>query len=227
MLASHEPSGSRPDIHLQLHTEPLQKLLGHLLQEWDYQLVSEPTSQTLQLCENDQHLSLQDGQGQILARLSLPFELPQLYQVLASQLPDECPEQQLRIRVSLPLTVFCRGDEYLSETRMLSDRSLRFSLPHELARGEHLELQLLLGDRSYRLSAEVIYVLPGKELGWGERVDIGVIFRPLAGSTRQYILDWLLGCCLQRLEALLTPDDLQAALPSLQLPLNSLGMLKG
>ncbi len=148
-----------------------------------------------------EQLALRACGGENLALLPLPLDPAKLYQELARQLRRESSSRQLRIRVDLPVQIKVRDETYQTVASLLSERSLRFQLPLELARGEQLEVQIQLGNRQYSLNGEVSYVLLGKELGWGEeRIDIGAIFRPLAASTREYIRNWIIGCYLQRLQ---------------------------
>ena len=217
-------------IHLQLSDRPLATLVGELLQEWGFPLCEHPAPGALQLAELPPEpgvLQLQTGRRQPLASLPRPLDPAQLYQVLARQFAPERSEQPFHLRLEQTLTIQVGGQSLTGRSRSLSERGLRFSLPQELACGERLELLLDLGRRQYRLGAEVVYVLPGKELGWGERVDIGVRFKPLAAATRHYLRDWLLGRLLRRLAKRLPQEDFQAARAQLQLPVRSLAMLEG
>lgn len=196
-----QQAGKRP-LTLQVQNPFLRPLLTDLLSAWEFNLQPAATTDSLLLSDldsDDGGLTLSTAVT-CLGSFPFPLDLPRLYRHLSEQQqPDSDASHSLRIRITLPLQLEVRGRGYATHTVQLCERGVRFHCPLELVPGEKLEVELPLTGRVYRLQGEVSYSLAAEQQESNGQYDTGIIFKPLAAATRQFLGAWVLGSYLLQL----------------------------
>ena len=110
--------------------------------------------------------------------LELPLQLPLLSRCIEERFFTTA-RRQLRVAMDLPVQIVTEGLRQEARLISLSGRGARLSCPGEFAKGQKLELDVVLGGRSLRLPAEVLYTLPAGDLSDHKDPQAGVLFKPI------------------------------------------------
>lgn len=164
-------------IALRIGNRGLRAVLGAILREWRYQVVTDGPCELILTDEGD-HPSADEGPVLRLGApgfLAFPLSLEALWQALAFRF--HVPPRRT-LRIALPLDIGVRQGNRTEVCSLVSISSLggRFGYPREVARGEELELRLQLGEAPLTIGARVIYAIPRRE--WRNCPDfyVGVVF---------------------------------------------------
>ena len=161
----------------------LSALLGTLLEEWSYEVVSRPEETSLVLLEEGLTSPAPGAEVVRLARspisgrdrIALPLLVEEIWAALEPRF-HRPPRAHIRIDLNRPARVSVRGELETTRIVSLSDLGTRFSLTRELVNDEVLQLEVELDGSSWRLQGRVIYVIPRGDLDGSGCFDIGMLF---------------------------------------------------
>jgi hypothetical protein len=224
MLKNHRHSQLVRNLHLLLDNSPLFELLRALALEWGYQLTDDTAEQPLLLISESlprpmgfRHaLAFSSSHYRNRPRLEIPLTIETLYLALENHFL-RTPRNHIRINAERPLQVRVRNQQFKSHSVTVSDRGLRFISPLELEHHEELEIHLELEDGIYDLPAQVVYSIVGKEVGRGDRIEVGVVCTPLSKTIRESLRSWIISSYLKRVRPVLGSNLFAEALKQLNL----------
>lgn len=174
------------------------KLLGSILADWRFFAVEDVSAATVVFAERG--LTVPDAGGQVVwlssmplsdgTFLDVPISLTSLYQLLETNF---FPTPRRHLRIPLETSVDLKVEDVWSEALLvsLSDRGGRIVCSKELPKGEALTMDVKLGEKDIRLSAEVLYCIPPGDSPGRSRAQVGVAFKPKnkqeTAALRRYI----------------------------------------
>ena len=224
MLGNSSRSPLVKNVYLYLENSPLRDLIEALLLEWGYRLTEKPAEGPLLLISEGQEqpagfshsLTFSSSRYQDRHHLEVPLTIETLYLALENHF-HRTPRNHIRIAVEWPILVRLRGQEIKTHTITLADRGIRFISPFELAHAEEMEIHIEREDEIYDLHAKAVYSIHGKEIGRGDKIEVGVVCTPQSKEVRDSIRSRIVGDYLKRVRPILGSNLFAEALQQLNL----------
>ncbi len=212
------------NVYLLIDNTPLNEFLKAMLIEWGYRLTEIPEENPLLILSEGLEkpaglthcLTFSTSHYQDRHRLEIPLTIETLYLALENHF-HRTPRNHIRINLEWPLRVKVRGQQFETHTVTVADRGIRFISPIELAREEELELYMECEDETYDLHAKVVYSIAGKEIGRGDRIEVGAVCTPQSKEVRESIRSRIIGNYLKRVQPILGSNLFAEALRQLNL----------
>ncbi len=219
---SHSPTVK--NVHLCINNNPLHELIKALILEWGYRLTDMPEDDPLLLISEGMKrpagfrhtLIFSSSHYQDRHRLEVPLTIEALYLALENHF-HRTPRNHIRISVDWPIRVTVRGQQIDTHIVTLADRGIRFISPFELAHAEEMEICIERDDETYNLHAKAVYSINGKEIGWGDNIEVGAVCTPQSKEIRDSIRSRIIGNYLNRVRPALGSNLFAEALHQLNL----------
>ncbi len=212
------------NVHLCIDNNPLCELLKALLFEWGYRLTDNPEDDPLLLISEgleqpagfNHTLTFSSSHYQDRHRLEVPLTIETLYLAIENHF-HRSPRNHIRICVDWPIRVRVRGQQFDTHAVTIADRGIRFISPFELAHSEEMEIYIEREDESYDLHAKAVYSIVGREIGRGDKIEVGAVCTPQSKEVRDSIRNRIIGCYLKRVRPVLGSNLFAEALRQLNL----------
>ncbi len=224
MLGKSSRSPMLKNVYIYLENSPLRALIEALLLEWGYRLTKDPADAPLLLIKDNQEqpagfshsLTFSSSHYQDRHHLEVPLTIETLYLALENHF-HRTPRNHMRIGVEWPIHVRVRGQEFMTHTITMADRGIRFISPFELAHAEEMDICIEREDETYNLHAKAVYSINGKEIGWGDKIEVGAVCTPQSKEVRDSIRSRIIGVYLKRVRPVLGSNLFAEALQQLNL----------
>ncbi len=224
MLGNAPRSFLVKNVHICVENTPLYELLKVLLTEWGYRLTDNPEDDPLLIISEGlphpagfkHRLTLSSSHYHDNHRLEVPLTIETLYLALENHF-HRTPRNHIRINMEWPIRVKVRGQQFDTSTLTIADRGIRFVSPIELAHEEEMEIHIEREDETYDLHAKAVYSIMGREIGRGDRIEVGAVCTPLSKKDRDSIRSRIIGSYLNRVRPILGSNLFAEALHQLNL----------
>jgi hypothetical protein len=224
MLGKISRTPMQKNVCLRLDSKPLHELINALLLEWGYRLTDDPAEDPLLLISAGQapppgfkhSLIFSSSHYQDRRHLEVPLMIETLYLALENHF-HRTPRNHIRINLEWPIRVLVRGQRIDTHTVTIADRGIRFISPFELARSEEMEIRIEREDEVYELHAKAVYSIDGREIGRGDKIEVGAVCTPQSKEVRDSIRSRIIGNYLKRVQPGLGENLFAEALQQLNL----------
>jgi len=224
MLNNHSRSTKAKNVHLCIDNPPLSEFISALLEEWGYHQSENSQEHPLLLISQGlpqptgfQHaITLSSFRHPNQKQLKIPVTIETLYLALENHFQRR-PRNHIRAGVEWPLIVRVRGQEFKTHSITVADRGIRFISPFELAHDEEMQILIEQEGETYDLHALAVYSLVGKELGRGDKIEVGAVCTPQSKEVRDSIRGRIISLYLKRVRMVLGSNLFAEALNQLNL----------